>query len=55
MELCNPPGRLKFTEEEDVSLVKSIKYGMGRWKHILQDPELNFNPCRTSDTLKKEQ
>ena len=46
-------GRL-LTEEEDASLVKGInKYGIGRWKQMLRDPELNFNPCRTSDTLIK--
>ena len=54
---CNQPRkapkkRLKFTEEEDASLVKGIsKYGIGRWKQMLRDPDLNFNPCRTSDTL----
>ena len=58
-ELCNPPReipkkRLKFTEEEDVSLVKGInKYGIGQRKQMLRDPELNFNPCGTSDTLMK--
>ena len=56
---CNQPRkapkkRLKFTEEEDASLVKGInKYGIGRWKQMLRDPDLNFNPCRTSDTLIK--
>ena len=58
-EFCNPPRkatkkRLKFTEKEDASLVKGINnYGIGRWKQMLQDPDLNFNPCRTSDTLIK--
>ena len=56
-EFCNPPRkapkkRLNFTEEEDASLVN--KYGIGRWKQMLRDPDLNFNPCRTSDTLIKE-
>ena len=60
-EFCNlprkaPKKRLRFTEEEDASLVKDInKYGIGRWKQMLRDPELNFDPCRTSDTLIKEQ
>ena len=54
-ELCNPPNkRLEFTEEEDAFLVKGINtYGIGRWKRMRRDPELNFNPCRTSDTLIK--
>ena len=57
-EFCNPPRkapkkRLKFTEE-DASLVKGInKYGIGQWKQMLRDPDLNFNPCHTSDTLIK--
>ena len=44
-ELCNPPRKapekpLKFTEEEHASLVKGInKYGIGRWKQTLRDPE----------------
>ena len=53
-EFCNPKKRLKFTEEEDASLVKGInKYGIGRWKQMLRDPDINFNLCRTSDTLIK--
>ena len=58
-ELFDPPRkapkkRLKFTEEEDGSLVKGInKYGTGQWKQMLRGPELNFNPCRSSDTLIK--
>ena len=44
-ELCDPPRNApknvyKFTEEEDASLVKGTnKYGIGRWKQMLRDPE----------------
>ena len=58
-ELCSvprktPKKRVKFSEEEDAFLVMGIKkYGKGQWKQMLRDPELNFNSCRTSDTLIK--
>ena len=58
-ELCSvprktPKKRVKFSEEEDASLVMGIvKYGKGQLRQMLRDPELNFNSCRTSDTLIK--
>ena len=57
--LCSVPRktlkkRVKSSEEEDASLVMGIKkYDKSQWKQMLQDPELNFDSCRTSDTLIK--
>lgn len=45
--------RLKWTEEESEQLVKGVAiYGMGRWKSILEHPELEFQEGRTGPDLK---
>ena len=45
--------RLKWTEEETDQLVKGITiFGTGRWKHILDHPDLTFEPSRTHVDLK---
>lgn len=45
--------RTKWTEQETEQLVKGVAiYGMGRWKHILDHPEFDFNERRTPVDLK---
>lgn len=45
--------RLKWTEHESEQLVKGVAiYGMGRWKSILEHPELQFQEGRTGPDLK---
>ena len=47
------PKLKRFTEEEDIALKEGIKkYGFGRWKEILTDELLKFNPSRTRDTIR---
>ena len=45
--------RTAWTEEETDQLVKGVAiYGIGRWKNILDHPELNFRQGRTNMDLK---
>ena len=45
--------RTAWTEEETDQLVKGVAiYGMGRWKNILDHPELHFREGRTNMDLK---
>ena len=45
--------RTAWTEEETDQLVKGVAiYGMGRWKSILDHPELHFREGRTNMDLK---
>ena len=45
--------RTAWTEEETDQLVKGVAiYGMGRWKNILDHPELHFREERTNMDLK---
>lgn len=45
--------RMKWTEHESEQLVKGVTiYGMGRWKSILEHPELQFQEGRTGPDLK---
>lgn len=45
--------RTAWTEEETDQLVKGVAiYGMGRWKSILEHPELRFREGRTNMDLK---
>ncbi|MCJ1435709.1 hypothetical protein MMC27_005084 [Xylographa pallens] len=45
--------RKKWTEEETEDLLKGVsKFGPGKWKKILNDPELNFSAERTTVDLK---
>ncbi len=45
--------RTAWTEEETDQLVKGVAiYGMGRWKSILDHPELHFRAGRTNMDLK---
>ncbi|MCJ1393874.1 hypothetical protein MMC18_006750 [Xylographa bjoerkii] len=45
--------RKKWTEEETQDLLKGVsKFGPGKWKKILNDPELNFSAERTTVDLK---
>ena len=45
--------RTAWTEEETDQLVKGVAiYGMGRWKRILDHPELHFREGRTNMDLK---
>lgn len=45
--------RRKWTEEEIEYLVKGVTiYGMGRWKSILEHPDLQFQDGRTAMDLK---
>ena len=42
--------RRKWSNEETKDLLRGVKkHGIGRWKEILQDPELVFNDRRTVD------
>lgn len=43
----------KFTKEEDRNLVAGVrKFGEGHWNKILAEPGLQFNKCRTRDSLR---
>ena len=45
--------RKKWTEEETQDLLKGVmKFGPGKWKKILNDPESNFSAERTTVDLK---
>ena len=47
------PKLKRFTEGEDIALKEGIKkYGFGKWKEILADELLKFNPSRTRDTIR---
>lgn len=46
-------GRTKWSEEEIDDLVKGVTiYGTGRWKNILEHPDLHFKDGRTPTDLK---
>ncbi|KAL6713535.1 hypothetical protein ACLMJK_009000 [Lecanora helva] len=46
-------GRTRWTQDEVDDLIKGVTiYGMGRWKNILEHPDLHFQPGRTPTDLK---
>ena len=45
--------KVQFTQDEDKNLAVGVdKYGKGHWGKILNDKELQFNPCRRRDSLR---
>ena len=44
--------KIPFSPQEDNFILEGIKrYGMGKWKSILNDPQFSFSPTRTTATL----